>query len=313
MNGDMFGGGTARRSTCSRATRRASATSTWASARCARSAPRRAPRAPGRRRRLRLEDGRIQGHGHQRLRPDADRAARRARVVRRQAARHPAGRVGRRRPPADRQRLQRASRSRSGSSAPTNWDGGPMDEAEQRNLVRRAVIDQLSFDPITGIRERPAGRLRHAARLGHRAGRRRSSSRASRSGAMANVLYEVPLRYTVSGATTFGGDLLRSIVLDVGANFFSKDPWRISFGTGDVTMSYQPAPVRGHADRRRSSSSRWRFGGDIGDRPAAQPERCRSRTRCEPGGGRLRPSRRTACRRSRCSTSGPASGSSSRT
>ena len=34
---------------------------------------------------------------------------------------------------------------------PYDWDGSQITEAQQRKLIRRAVIDQLSFDPTTGI------------------------------------------------------------------------------------------------------------------------------------------------------------------
>ena len=82
---------------------------------------------------------------------------------------------------------------------PQNWDGGPLDDAAQRTMVRRSVVDQLTIDPMTGI---PNAIPADAATLmawgtdpvvqlqidGQRVRR------------VANVLYEVPLPYAVHGA-----------------------------------------------------------------------------------------------------------------
>ena len=79
----------------------------------------------------------------------------------------------------------------------------------------------------------------------------------------ANVLYEVPLPFRVAGRNTFSGDLLRSSPIDVSANFFTKDPWTISFGIGQVTMAYQPLPFEGALTPDQVVVAMG-FGGDIG-------------------------------------------------
>jgi hypothetical protein len=61
----------------------------------------------------------------------------------------------------------------------------------------------------------------------------------------SNVLYFIPVSMSVSGPTAFRADLIRSTVVSADANFFSKDPYNISFGQGSVTMTYRPIPFSG--------------------------------------------------------------------
>ncbi|MFL5769284.1 MAG: hypothetical protein ACJ765_04325, partial [Chloroflexota bacterium] len=163
---------------------------------------------------------------------------------------------------------------------PQNWDGSAMSESEQRTMVRRSVIDQLTIDPMTGI---PNAVTSEAATLmawgtdpvvqldidGQHVRR------------VANVLYEVPLPYAVSGATTFSGDLLRSAIVEAGANFFSKDPWSINLGPGDVRISYRPIPFDGTLTASRIVVG-LTSGGDV-SLPVGKARSLAETTRCEPG------------------------------
>jgi hypothetical protein len=162
---------------------------------------------------------------------------------------------------------------------PYDWDGGPMSETQQRNLIRRAVIDQLSFDPNTGISGVLPGDSPTLLAWGNE-----PVVDAQLEGAVvrheANVLYEVPLRYTIQGRNTFGGDMLRSNPIDVSANFFSKDPWNISFGIGEVTMAYQPLPFDGTLTPEKLVMAMG-FGGDIGSLGGNNPL-LQEQERCDP-------------------------------
>jgi hypothetical protein len=160
---------------------------------------------------------------------------------------------------------------------PYDWDGGQLSEAQQRKLIRRSIIDQLSYDPNTGISGVLPGDQPTLLAWGND-----PVVQAELDGAEvrreANVLYEVPLPFTIHGRTAFSGDMLRSNALDVSANFFSKDPWNISFGIGEVTMAYQPLPFEGTLTPERLVLAMG-FGGDIGsltgDHPTlAEQERC---------------------------------------
>ncbi len=143
-----------------------------------------------------------------------------------------------------------------------DWNGGQVTDSQQRTLIRRAVIDQLSFDPNTGINSGLAGDSPTLLAWGTD-----PVVSAELVGAQvrheANVLYEVPLPFRISGRNTFSGDLLRSSPIDVSANFFTKDPWTISFGIGQVTMAYQPLPFEGALTPDQVVVAMG-FGGDIG-------------------------------------------------
>ncbi len=145
---------------------------------------------------------------------------------------------------------------------PYDWDGSQITEAQQRKLIRRAVIDQLSFDPTTGISGVLPGDSPTLLAWGNDpvVGAELEGAEIRRE---ANVLYEVPLAFTIKGRNTFGGDLLRSSPLDVSANFFSKDPFNISFGVGEVTMAYQPLPFEGSFAPEQLVLA-MQFGGNIG-------------------------------------------------
>ncbi len=160
---------------------------------------------------------------------------------------------------------------------PYNWDGGQVSESQQRQLIRRSIIDQLSFDPTTGISGVLPGDSPTLLAWGND-----PVTDAVLEGAQvrreANVLYEVPLALTIHGRNTFAADLLRSSALDVSANFFSKDPWNISFGIGEVQMAYQPLPFEGRLAPEQLVIGMG-FGGDatgLGGKQAmlGEQERC---------------------------------------
>ena len=68
------------------------------------------------------------------------------------------------------------------------------------------------------------GRRPGRARLGLERPARRSRSRARQPRQLGNVLYYLPARLAISGATTFRSDLLRSTVVASDAAVFNKDP-----------------------------------------------------------------------------------------
>ena len=163
---------------------------------------------------------------------------------------------------------------------PQNWDGGPMDESEQRTMVRRSVIDQLTIDPTTGMPNAiPADSATLMAWGTDPVVQLQIDGQRVRR--VSNVLYEVPLPYAVKGNAVFFGDLIRASVLESGANFFSKDPWSINLGAGDVRVSYRPIPFDGTFSPDRIVVG-LTFGGDV-SLPAGKTRTLEETTRCEPG------------------------------
>ncbi len=163
---------------------------------------------------------------------------------------------------------------------PQNWDGSPMDEAEQRTMVRRSVVDQLSVDPMTGVANAIPSDTATLMAWGVDpvVPIEIEGQRVRR---VANILYDVPLPYSVSGNATFAGDLLRSSVIEVGANFFSKDPWAYNMGPGTTRVSYRPIPFDGTLTPSKVVIG-LTFGGDV-SLPAGAGRELKETTRCEPG------------------------------
>ena len=125
-----------------------------------------------------------------------------------------------------------------------NWGASGMDEATQRRMVRRAVIDQLTMDPMTGIGwSLPAGSavllawgsdpVIPAVIEGQQVRR------------VTDVLYQIPFRYSINGKVSFSGDLLPPTMVSNDSSFFSKDPWSMGFGTGTIEMDYRPVAFDG--------------------------------------------------------------------
>jgi len=125
---------------------------------------------------------------------------------------------------------------------------GPVADLDAQGLnVRRAIIDQLTYDPTFGTTfqlpadgpvllawsDRPVLDVRIDGE------RPRFSS---------TVLYHLPLSLRISGDVVFRNDLIRSTVVQVDAPFFSKDPFTTSFGQGSMTVAYRPIAFEGTLD-----------------------------------------------------------------
>jgi hypothetical protein len=162
-----------------------------------------------------------------------------------------------------------------------SWDfnGSAMNEAQQRKLVRRSILDQLTFDPMTGFQSSFAADSPVLLAWGNDpvVPVEIEGVRVRR---VANVLYEVPLSMTVSGEITFRNDLLRASVVENDANFFSKDPWTISFGAGNVRMAFRPLPFAGTFTAGKVVVA-MTFGGDIVI-PSGTPKSLAETVRCDP-------------------------------
>jgi hypothetical protein len=162
---------------------------------------------------------------------------------------------------------------------PMNWDGSALDEQGQRTLVRRSVIDQISVDPMTGFPNAisPEGAMLLAwgtepivpVELEGQSVRR-----------MANVLYQVPFSYDVTGKAVFANDLIRASVLEVGANWFTKDPMSLSLGAGTARVSYRPIPFEGTFAPSKVTVA-MTFGGDMA-MPMGKPRALKETVRCDP-------------------------------
>ncbi|MEW6226201.1 MAG: hypothetical protein AB1627_16390 [Chloroflexota bacterium] len=161
------------------------------------------------------------------------------------------------------------------------WDfnGGISSEGEQRKLVRRSILDQLSFDPMTGFQSSFASDSPVLLAWGQDpvVPMEIEGVRVRR---VANILYQVPVALTVGGEVTFRSDLLRTSVVEVNANFFSKDPWTISFGTGNARLSFRPLPFDGTFTPRQVVVA-MTFGGDI-TIPSGNPKPLEEEVRCDP-------------------------------
>jgi hypothetical protein len=157
--------------------------------------------------------------------------------------------------------------------------GASFDEEAQRKLVRRSIIDQLSYDPFFGFSNQltsdtpvllafgtdPVVPLELEGQQPRR---------------VSNVLYHIPLPMTIRGETTFRSDLMRSSVLEADAAFFGKDAASLSFGPGTVAMSYHPISFEG-AFRPTRVLLGMTWGGDI-SLPGRPPTVLEPIERCEP-------------------------------
>jgi hypothetical protein len=130
----------------------------------------------------------------------------------------------------------------------------------QRNIVRHAVIDQLTYDPNFG----PTGQLQSESPVLLTWGTDPvldvtvSGQQPRRTG---NVLYYIPMPMRVTGTTAFGDDLIRSSVVELDAQFFNKDPYSINMGRGSVTVAYRPIAFEGRLIAKRVQFS---MGGELG-------------------------------------------------
>ncbi|HET9457152.1 MAG TPA: hypothetical protein VFO78_07410 [Candidatus Limnocylindrales bacterium] len=117
-------------------------------------------------------------------------------------------------------------------------------DSVRRNATRHRILDQLTYDPMFGN----LGRLPSDGPVVLAWGREpllEVEVEGQRPARSANVLYYIPVPMEVSGRITFRADLMKSTVLEADAAFFNRDPYNISFGTGSVTMAFQPIPFNG--------------------------------------------------------------------
>ena len=89
----------------------------------------------------------------------------------------------------------------------------------------------------------PADRRRSSPGARTRSSRWRSRARRVRR--VANILYEVPLPSRSAARRRSATTCSAASVLEVDANFFSKDPWSISLGPGTARIAYRPIPFDG--------------------------------------------------------------------
>ena len=117
-------------------------------------------------------------------------------------------------------------------------------EDAARLYTRRAIIDQLTYDPNVGFSgQLPAEGPVVIAWADHELLPVEIEGQAPRR--TGNVLFFLPTDLTVRGTTTFRNDLLRSTVVRSDAAFFSKDPYSISFGRGTAELAYRPVAFDG--------------------------------------------------------------------
>jgi hypothetical protein len=122
--------------------------------------------------------------------------------------------------------------------------GMGLDEQEQRKVVRRAIIDQLTYDPMNGSSRNLSADTAMLVGWGQDAvvPLQVDGQQVRR---VANVLYEIPVSIRISGQITFGSDLLTSSVVEQNSGMFSKDPWTLNFGPGTLRMAYRPIAFQG--------------------------------------------------------------------
>lgn len=161
-----------------------------------------------------------------------------------------------------------------------NWDNPTIDDARQRLIVRHSIIDQISNDPMTGA---PTGFPSEAATLVSWGSREviplEIEGQVVRR--MANVLYQVPLPFTIRGKTTFRNDMLRSSILESTASFFNRTPWSTDLSSGMLRVGYRPIPFEG-TFTPTSVRVGLTMGGDV-TFPAGAAQAPRETTRCKPG------------------------------
>ncbi|TAK01024.1 MAG: hypothetical protein EPO36_06670 [Chloroflexota bacterium] len=123
-------------------------------------------------------------------------------------------------------------------------DVGQMTDDGLRLRVRHAILDQLSYDPMTGMATSPASSGPVVLAWG-REGVLDVQIENQTARRTTNVLYYYPVDLEISGQTTFSTDLVQSTVVSTEADFFSKDPQWLNMGAGSATIAYQPIGFEG--------------------------------------------------------------------
>lgn len=135
-------------------------------------------------------------------------------------------------------------------------------DATSRAMTRRAIIDQLSFDPNFG----PTGTLNADGPmvLGWGSNDPLAVNVEGREPRRAGtVLYLIPASMRVQGAVSFGLDLVRSTVVASDTAVFNKGPMDLNFGQGSVTVAYRPVAFEGSI-RATALALEFNAGADIG-------------------------------------------------
>ena len=130
------------------------------------------------------------------------------------------------------------------------FDGRTMTSDTAQRYVRHNMVDQLTWDQMTGATNRlPAdGPVLLAWGTGDVVPVEIEGQQASQVG---NVLYYLPTRLTVSGTTTFRSDLMTFTLVESDAVMFPKDPTMITFGRGSATYAYRPYAFDGRLTATR--------------------------------------------------------------
>jgi hypothetical protein len=127
------------------------------------------------------------------------------------------------------------------------FDGSVVGLDTQRITVRRAIVDQLTFDPAFGTTfQLPADGPVLLAWSDRPVMDVQVEGQQPRFS--STVLYHLPLPLSITGDVVFRSDLIRSAVVQVDAPFFSKDPFSMSFGQGSLTAAYRPIAFEGTLD-----------------------------------------------------------------
>ncbi len=126
--------------------------------------------------------------------------------------------------------------------------GGPFGNGvdDQRVLVRQAILNQLTFDPNTGMSTSLSadGAVLIAFGRGDVVGARLAGAAAQSSG---DVLYYVPLPIAIQGQVTFSGDLMQGTMVASDGQMFGKGggPPMVFFQGGTLTQAYRPPIFQG--------------------------------------------------------------------
>jgi len=130
-------------------------------------------------------------------------------------------------------------------------DPGRMDDAARERTVRYQVVNQLTYDPLSGFSglglpaESPVllawdrGPLAEIAVAG-------TTPRQ-----LGTTLYYLTLPVRIEGQVVFGADLLRSTIVANESAFIGKDPWSYNLGQGSMTVAYRTIPFTGRLTASR--------------------------------------------------------------
>lgn len=124
------------------------------------------------------------------------------------------------------------------------FQNGPgIDDSTLKRAARFAMLNQLTFDPNTGMNRLSAeGPVVLAFADKSIIDVTVAGQSPRRSG---RVLYVIPADLGISGHVVFESDLIRAVPLSIDQQFFAKEPSMISMGPGTTTVAYRTIPFRG--------------------------------------------------------------------